>query len=368
MLLLGHTVEQTNEWDERMGWITGFQNRTVGAVALAAALIVSVALPAAAEKPKKKVVEPQRQCRGVDMLEELKAQEPQTHAKILADAALIENAGAILWKIEKPGVQASHLLGTMHVTDTRITTLSPNIVAALDKSKAVVLEVADLSQQATMAAIGRAANLLVFADGRRLDKMLSVEEFATVKATLQKAGLPGDVAAVFRPWIVATLLAVSDCERKNGENGHAVLDSKIGQEGKARKIRVVGLETVESQLASMAAVPDDEQVQMLKAALKFASRSDDMLETLTQMYVKRQMGAAMPFNLALAAKAGVKPEAFSGFQSELLHKRNHKMRDGARPLIDKGGAFIAVGALHLSGPTGLVKLFRDAGYTVTPVE
>ncbi len=44
------------------------------------------------------------------------------------------------------------------------------------------------------------------------------------------------------------------------------------------------------------------------------------------------------------------------------------MRDRALPLLGKGGAFIAVGALHLPGDKGLVALFREAGYTVTAVE
>ncbi len=44
------------------------------------------------------------------------------------------------------------------------------------------------------------------------------------------------------------------------------------------------------------------------------------------------------------------------------------MCDGALPHLDKGGAFIAVGALHLPGKTGLVSLLREAGYTLTAIE
>jgi uncharacterized protein YbaP (TraB family) len=44
------------------------------------------------------------------------------------------------------------------------------------------------------------------------------------------------------------------------------------------------------------------------------------------------------------------------------------MRDAAEPLLQDGSAFIAVGALHLVGPTGLVALLRERGYTVTAVE
>ena len=37
----------------------------------------------------------------------------------------------------------------------------------------------------------------------------------------------------------------------------------------------------------------------------------------------------------------------------------------AEPILAAGNAFIAVGALHLPGPDGLVELLRKAGYTVT---
>ena len=43
------------------------------------------------------------------------------------------------------------------------------------------------------------------------------------------------------------------------------------------------------------------------------------------------------------------------------------MMDRAAPLLAEGGAFIAVGALHLSGKGGLVERMRGAGYSVTKV-
>lgn len=40
------------------------------------------------------------------------------------------------------------------------------------------------------------------------------------------------------------------------------------------------------------------------------------------------------------------------------------MAERAAPLLEKGGAFIAVGALHLPGKEGLIERFRALGYTV----
>ncbi len=74
---------------------------------------------------------------------------------------------------------------------------------------------------------------------------------------------------------------------------------------------------------------------MLRASLKFADRTNDMMETLVQLYLNRKITAAMPFQIALAREAGVTDQAFVGFQEKLLVERNVKMlrrrRAAARP-------------------------------------
>jgi uncharacterized protein YbaP (TraB family) len=51
----------------------------------------------------------------------------------------------------------------------------------------------------------------------------------------------------------------------------------------------------------------------------------------------------------------------------MVNSRNKVMAEHAAPILAKGNAFMAVGALHLPGPEGLVEGFRKAGYTVTAV-
>ena len=55
------------------------------------------------------------------------------------------------------------------------------------------------------------------------------------------------------------------------------------------------------------------------------------------------------------------------FEERVVTLRNHVMAERAGPILDRGNAFIAVGALHLPGEQGLVALLTQAGYTVSAV-
>ena len=302
------------------------------------------------------------------MLAETQAKDPETYAKIMAQAAATENSGPLLWKIERAGRPTSYLFGTVHLTDERVTKLSPAVEQALGQSKTVALEVSDISEKATATVIAQSAPLVMFTDGRRLDGLLSGTEYDTVKRIISRSGMPSDLAALFKPWIVTMIMSVSDCERTSIQQGARVLDMKIAEVGKARGLQVVGLETIPEQLQALAAVPESQQLDMLRASLKFADRTNDMMETLVQLYLDRKISAALPFQIAIAKQVGIGNETFAGFQEKLLTDRNIKMRATAEPLLEQGGVFIAIGALHLPGKQGLVALLREAGYTVTPME
>lgn len=309
------------------------------------------------------------QCGGTDMLAEMAKSDPAAYEKIASEAKALENTQALLWRVEKQGIAPSHLFGTMHLSDRRITTLSPAVSDALKNAKTVVLEVGDLSPSAVAAAMTSTTGAdFIYTNGKTLEEELSPEEFATVVKAVSASGLPGEAAKMLKPWLVSTIMSVSDCERRLTASGAKVLDMQLADRAKAAKIPVAGLETVEQQLTALASVPEDQQLQMLRVSLKHYARTADLMETVLQLYLKRNMGAALPFQSALAAQMGVPDTAFDGFKKSLLVDRNARMKEGAATYLDKGNAFIAVGALHLPGKTGLVTLLREAGYTLTPIE
>lgn len=331
--------------------------RAVAAVALA---MLAAVTPALAQKAAK--------CTGRDMLQELKLKEPDVFAAIDTAAKATPNTQSLLWRIDREGLPPSWLFGTIHLSDERVTALPAKVKSALGEAKAVMLEVADLSPTATQSVMAEAADLFLFSDGRRLDAMLSKEEFETVKSTLAGAGMPGELGAMFKPWIIYMILSVSECERRKVQAGATVVDMAVAETARKRGLPVLGLETVKEQLVSLATIPDPQQIDMLRATLKWAKRTDDLMETVLQLYLRREMGAAWPFQIALARKAGIDPGQLSVFYKAINSERNKRMRERALPQLEKGGTFIAVGALHLGGDEGLVALLREAGFTVTAME
>jgi uncharacterized protein YbaP (TraB family) len=332
---------------------------------IAAALVLCTAAAARAHAEVQAVPE---QCGGKNMLTEIQTSDWALYRRIMDDAAKVENTRAILWKVDKTGVPPSYLFGTIHMPDKRVTDLPPAAREAFARSKTVVLEIANMSDEGMIAAVSKTPQLLAYLDGKTLQSQLSPEEFDKVVKVVGKAGMPAQAAAVLRPWLVSMLLAISDCQRAQMQAGRKALDAQLEADAKRSGAAVVGLETAESQLASMASIPNDQQLLMLKSGLAYVDRTNDLVETLVELYLSRNLGATIPFQVALAGKVGIPSSAFDGFIKILLTDRNKRMAEAAKPILEKGNAFIAIGALHLSGKTGVIALLREAGYAVAPIE
>jgi len=60
-------------------------------------------------------------------------------------------------------------------------------------------------------------------------------------------------------------------------------------------------------------------------------------------------------------------KAFDQLRDRLRGDREAAMVERVLPYVRQGNTFVAVGALHLAGDSGLVERFRRAGFTVTRI-
>jgi len=93
----------------------------------------------------------------------------------------------------------------------------------------------------------------------------------------------------------------------------------------------------------------------------------DVIETMSQLYLAGDVGMIMPMMRAAAPQAEGDVDSYADFEQRIIIDRNHTMATRAAPILADGNVFMAVGALHLPGAEGVVELLRKEGFTVTAV-
>jgi uncharacterized protein YbaP (TraB family) len=306
-------------------------------------------------------------CKGSDIFTAMKQTDPEGYAMIRAAADATPNARALLWRIEGKGQPTSWLFGTIHSTDERVNKRSAALTQAFNGAKTVALEY--LESDSPAAKLGElVAAKGIYTEGNGLKDLLTAGELAKLRKTLGADGIPAEGVHMLRPWFAGLALAIPPCERKRNESGLRALDKRLENDATAQGKKLVGLETAGLQIDALLGMPEADQIKLLKASVATVHLRNDLLEVLHRAYLARDLGITLPLSKRVIERAGHDPLPVDTFERDLAVKRNYGMRDASLPLLEQGGAFIAVGALHLLGKEGLVELFRAAGYTVKPVE
>jgi uncharacterized protein len=306
-------------------------------------------------------------CGGHDLIAAMQRDAPQAYAKLQSEAATIPNGQGLLWRVEKTGVAPSHLFGTIHITDERVTTLPPPVREALEAAGTVAVEsVEALDRSAMQKNLESYKPLMFFEDGRSLAQHLSADRRAALDKALKTLGGKIDALGAAKPWVVATTLAAPACETAR-QAELPVVDKIVAEQAQESGIPLVSLESVKEQLSAFDSIPLDLQAEYLIASVRLFPRLEDLFATMTELYVQRRIATIEALSRVLSEQVGISETGYDAFNVSLVDRRNAVILTRAIPLIDKGNAFIAVGALHLIDGTGLVALLRDKGYTVTRV-
>ena len=123
------------------------------------------------------------------MLRRLAQDDPDRLAAIRTEAARTPNGQGLLWKIEADGVEPSYLFGTMHMTDSRVTSLPGNAAQAFAAAGTIVIETTQiLDQSAMMATLAAAPDLMMFTDGTTLASLLSPQDRRTLETEERRVG------------------------------------------------------------------------------------------------------------------------------------------------------------------------------------
>ena len=260
----------------------------------------------------------------------------------------------LLWKISGNGLsKPSYLYGTMHITCDA--TLDKNILAALDATTQLYLEL-DMDDPAMQTEM---MGGMTMKNGVTMKSLTTPEDYKIVNDFLQaNAGMSADMLGTFKPFMVSAILypKMLDCPAQSYEQ-------ELTKVTKEQKEEVFGLETVSEQLAVFDAIPYKEQMdELVKSAKDNLVKDKKEINEMIAVYNKKDLNALMEFmdkseNKMMAAHNDL-----------LLVNRNKNWIPKIEAVVKAQPTFFGVGAAHLAGENGVIKLLRKKGYKVEAVK
>jgi uncharacterized protein YbaP (TraB family) len=278
--------------------------------------------------------------------------EPPSFAetRALADRACPRVAAPYFYRIEKDG-KTSHILGTRHL-GVSLDKMPADVLQAIRGAAVVVFEIAP----GDLAGIEPPA-----AGAPPLSAQLGPELWARYRRLV--GGAAAD-AVEHGSSVEAMIAMIALYEHKL-----AALDQEIEQLVLRAKIRTQGLESAAFQQRLLGELLD---VRMLRAAvagtLDRAELERGTLEDLREYCAGTDDTPGLgPRERAQMLAAGFTEAELARLEQRLVFDRNDDWIPKLESILAAGGAFIAVGADHLTGSRGVIARLAALGYRATRV-
>ena len=283
-------------------------------------------------------------------------------------APWVLSAPVSLWRVQQ-GPSTLFLLGSIHVGQPNLYPLPAVMDQAFIAADQLVLEI-DLGLTSPTAMAEALLSRGTYPATENLSASLSVDTLRLLTAYLQarraqpqQTDLSLPTVQRLRPWYLAMLLNLEALKALGYVPGLGI-DQYYFQKASLAGKPVYGLETLESQIALLAAGSPSQQDLILRSTLETNQKIAQLLATLTGAWKAGEID--LMYKLAIADHADY--PALEDLMDEYLDQRNLQMAAKLRTYLDGDKTTLAVvGALHLGGEQGLLALLAK-DYEITQLQ
>ncbi|MBK8967658.1 MAG: TraB/GumN family protein [Saprospiraceae bacterium] len=257
---------------------------------------------------------------------------------------------ALLWQLApKNGGPVSYLFGTMHVRDLRAFAWLETAKNRLKECDTFASEF-DFSETDHMAM----AAIMQLPEDESLDKLLKPGAWKNLEFyARKKLGIPAEKLRMMHPMTVSLTLT----NTLMADGAEHSLDETLWEYAQALGKKITGVETFGEQLQTLREIPFKQHVKSLTWLLKNYTRQKRRLKKMLKWY-----GAGDLAKLYQAAKKDAK-----GMRKALLFDRNKIMARRFAEMARQNSLFCAVGAGHLAGQKGMLRLLKKQGFKVRAI-
>nr|WP_322031784.1 TraB/GumN family protein [Paraburkholderia sp. J76] len=261
-----------------------------------------------------------------------------------------------------------YLLGTLHVGDPADyppgQPFRPPILAALAASPILALELSPddlLVSQDDVSKYGVCKRPC-------LPGLLPEPLWQKLEARMR--GNPEALAEIrkMRPWLASLLVETYD-------SLSAGLQTEYGTEAQLQNVflrwkgrRIVGLETLSEQMRAFTNLSLAQQREMLAQDLgQTPAQNVSDVQTLLRLWRVGDADAIAAWESARTEKLSHDARVAASVDNRIVYERNRRFVARMQQYVAPNKPlFVAVGALHLGGPKGVLQLLRQRGFNVDP--
>lgn len=262
---------------------------------------------------------------------------------------------APVWQITKDN-QSFYLVGTVHLLSETDFPLPKAFDTAFNASKHLIFET-DLAELTSPKGMSQLIAQNTYPPGQNLQRVLSKEVYQQLQGTALERQWPLTSIEQFKPAFAAIMLATLELQRLGAAS--TGVDLHYLQLAKQQQKKYSGLETLDEHLGVMTALNTLDANSIISATLKDLAQTETML---SQMKAAWRSGDTAALETLFLNEMKSFPEMYN----IMLVNRNHAwMRILGQ--LNEPGVMVLVGALHMVGEDGLLKLLTEQGYTIQQV-
>jgi uncharacterized protein YbaP (TraB family) len=263
----------------------------------------------------------------------------------------------LMWKASL-GANTVYLLGSIHLASRDLYPLPDHIERAFRTSSVLVVEV-DLNRLDQSKFQGLLAANGLYPREDSLWNHVSPSTRKLVTIFCERQGLQAESFARMKPWLAAFATAFLPVRAMQPDWVPGV--DKYFLDKASNGIRVEPLESAEYQLRLVSTMPERQQERSLRAAVKNAGQIGEDFTRLQTLWLA---GDAEKLDSYLSSSMRDDPD----YEKRVFADRNPRMAERAEKCLKNGErCFVVVGAGHMVGRDGIVRLLQDRGIQVKQV-
>jgi uncharacterized protein YbaP (TraB family) len=266
-----------------------------------------------------------------------------------------------LWEVkgQTPDSGKIWLLGSVHLRKEGKYDVDARIDECFKKADALVVEVDPLTQpENSTLLMGKYGFYL---DGSTIGDHVSPKLYRELPGVFESVGVPfGNEFNKARPWLLALTLTVTKMQRC-GYESMAGIDHIFLSRSRTLGKEIIPLETLEYQFRLFSDLSEETQVAVLEDAVDSIEEICEKTEAVTDAWERGDLDTIERLILdEITSKHALKP-----FFDKIIQKRNLQMMEKIEKLARKGKNYlVVVGAAHLLGKEGIVRMLEERGYSV----